>query len=148
LSFRIVRRAQARWHGTDADGGGRISLGSGAFEGPYTLKARVSDVERSTNPEELLGAAEAGCYTMSLANLLTTEGHPPEDLQTTASVRLEQVDEGRFSITRIDLETVGEVRGLARERFAELAEQAKATCPISRALAGTDITVSASLAGG
>jgi lipoyl-dependent peroxiredoxin len=148
LSFRIVRRSQARWQGTDAGGGGRISLGSGAFEGPYTLKARVSDVDRSTNPEELLGAAEAGCYTMSLANLLSSEGHPPDDLTTTASIRLEQVDEGRFSITRIELETVGEVSGLAPERFAELAEQAKATCPISRVLAGTEIVVSASLAGG
>jgi osmotically inducible protein OsmC len=148
LSFRIVRRSQARWQGTDADGGGRIWLGSGAFEGPYTLKARVSDVERSTNPEELIGAAEAGCYTMSLANLLSTEGHPPDDLTTTASVRLEQVDEGRFSITRIELETVGDVPGLTAERFGELAEQAKATCPVSRALAGTEITVDASLAGG
>jgi lipoyl-dependent peroxiredoxin len=148
VSFRIVRRSEAQWQGTDADGGGRIALGSGAFDGPYSLKARVEDVERATNPEELIGAAEAGCYTMSLANLLTTEGHPPDDLKTTASVRLEQIGEGRFGITRIDLETVGDVPGVSSERFAELAQQAKETCPVSRALAGTEIAVNATLAGG
>jgi lipoyl-dependent peroxiredoxin len=147
VSFRIVRRSEAQWQGTDADGGGRIALGSGAFDGPYSLKARVEDVERATNPEELIGAAEAGCYTMSLANVLTTEGHPPDDLHTTASVRLEQIGEGRFGITRIELETVGQVPGVSAERFAELAQQAKETCPVSRALAGTEITVTATLAG-
>ena len=89
MSFRITRRAQASWQGPMPDGGGRIALGSGAYEGPFTLKARVEDVERSTNPEELIGAANAGCYTMSLANLLTEKGHPPTDLQTEAKVRLE-----------------------------------------------------------
>jgi osmotically inducible protein OsmC len=148
VSFRIVRRSEAQWQGTDTDGGGRIALGSGAFDGPYTLKARISDVERSTNPEELIAAAEAACYTMSLANRLTTEGHPPTDLKSTASVRLEQIGEGRFGITRIELETVGEVPGVTAEQFAQLAQQAKETCPVSRALAGTEITVNARLEGG
>ncbi|HUO74522.1 MAG TPA: OsmC family peroxiredoxin [Solirubrobacteraceae bacterium] len=147
MSFRVVRSSEASWQGTVPDGGGRIALGSGAFEGPFTLKARVADVERATNPEELIGAAEAGCYTMSLANLLSEAGHPPDDLRTTAKVTLAQL-EGGFRITAIELTTVGEVRGVEQARFAELAEQAKATCPVSRALAGTEITLNATLAGG
>jgi lipoyl-dependent peroxiredoxin len=146
LSFRVVRSSEASWQGTVPEGGGRIALGSGAFEGPFTLKARVEDVERATNPEELIGAAEAGCYTMSLANLLSEAGHPPDDLRTTARVRLEQLDSG-FRITRIDLETVGEVPGVDEAEFANFAEQAKATCPVSRALAGTEIPLEARLAG-
>jgi lipoyl-dependent peroxiredoxin len=147
LSFRVTRSADASWQGSVPDGGGRIALGSGAFEGPFTLKARVEDVERATNPEELIGAAEAGCFTMSLANLLSEIGHPPTDLQTTAKVRLEQLEAG-FSITLIELETVGEVPGVDAEQFASLAAQAKSTCPVSRALAGTEVTVTARLAGG
>jgi osmotically inducible protein OsmC len=147
VSIRVTRSAQASWQGTVPEGGGRIALGSGAFEGAFTLKARVEDVERSTNPEELIGAAEAGCFTMSLASLLSEAGHPPEDLQTTARVRLEQQDGGGFAITQIALETVGEVSGIDAARFAELAEEAKATCPVSRALAGTQVTLQAKLAG-
>ncbi len=111
MSVRVTRTAQASWRGDLADGGGRIGVGSGAYEGPFTLRARVEDVERSTNPEELIGAAHAGCFTMSLANLLTESGHPPADLQTTAKVRLEQLETG-FAITNIALETVGEVPGV------------------------------------
>ena len=147
MSFRVVRRAEASWQGAVPDGGGRIALGSGAFDGPFTLKARVEGVERATNPEELIGAAEAGCYTMSLANLLGEAGHPPSDLRTTAHVRLEQLEAG-FRITRIDLTTVGEVPGVDEETFKRLAEEAKATCPVSRALAGTEITLEAQFAGG
>ena len=147
MSIRVIRKAQASWQGTVPDGGGRIALGSGAFEGPFTLRARVEDVEHATNPEELIGAGHAGCFTMSFANLLSEAGHPPDDLRTTAEVRLEQLDQG-FAITRIELHTVGEVPGIGAARFAELAEQAKATCPVSRALAGTEITLEASLARG
>ncbi len=147
MGIRLVRSSKASWQGTVPDGGGRIALGSGAFEGPFTLKARVEDVEKATNPEELIGAAEAGCYTMSLANLLSDAGHPPADLRTTAKVTLAQLDAG-FSITKIELTTIGELSGVDQSRFAELAEQAKATCPVSRALAGTEITVEATLAGG
>ena len=146
MSFRVTRTAQASWRGTVENGGGRIALGSGAYEGPFTLKARVEDVERATNPEELIGGAEAGCFTMSLANLLSEAGHPPEDLQTTARVRLEQLDTG-FGVTLIELSTSGRVPGIDQETFAALAEEAKATCPISRALAGTTVTVHATLAG-
>jgi osmotically inducible protein OsmC len=148
VSFRIVRRSEAKWQGSDSEGGGSIALGSGAFAGPYSLKARVEEGQRTTNPEELLGAAEAACYTMSLANLLSDSGHPPDELTTTASVRLEQIGEGRFGITAIELETVGQVPGVDQDTFTSLAEQAKATCPVSRALAGTELSVTATLAGG
>jgi lipoyl-dependent peroxiredoxin len=144
VSVRVSRHAEASWQGTVPDGGGRIALGSGAFEGLFTLRNRVDEEVRGTNPEELIGAAEAGCFTMSLADLLEQDGSPPQDLRTTARVRLEQREEG-FRITRISLTTVGDVPGFDPARFAELAEQAKATCPVSLALAGTEIVVEATL---
>jgi lipoyl-dependent peroxiredoxin len=144
LSVRVSRHAEASWQGTVPEGGGRIALGSGAYEGAFTLRNRVEDVERGTNPEELIAAAEAGCFTMSLADLLSEAGSPPADLQTTVRVRLEQLDEG-FRITRISVSTVGDVPGVDADQFAALAERAKATCPISLALAGTEITVQATL---
>jgi osmotically inducible protein OsmC len=104
----------------------------------------MEDIERETNPEELIAAAQAGCFTMSLANLLSEQGTPPRDLRTTARVRLEQKEEG-FRITRIAVKTVGDVPGVDAERFVALAEQAKATCPVSLALAGTEITLEASV---
>jgi lipoyl-dependent peroxiredoxin len=146
VSFRVTRTAQASWQGTLPDGGGRIGLGSGAYEGPFSLRARIEDVERATNPEELIAAAEAGCFTMSLANLLGDAGHPPQELRTTARVRLEQLEQG-YSITRIDVSTVGDVPGVDAATFARLAEEAKATCPVSRALASTEIVLEARLAG-
>jgi osmotically inducible protein OsmC len=148
VGFRVTRSADASWQGTVPDGGGRIALGSGAFEGPFTLKARMEEIERATNPEELIGAAEAGCFTMSLASLLSDAGHPPDDLRTSAKVRLEQLETGGFSITQIALETVGDVPGIDAAQFEALAEEAKATCPVSRALAGTEVTLQARLAGG
>jgi lipoyl-dependent peroxiredoxin len=147
VGVRVTRRSEASWQGTVPEGGGRLALGSGAFEGPFTLKARVESVEHATNPEELIAAAEAGCFTMSLANLLSEAGHPPDDLRTTAEVTLEQLDTG-FSITRIRLSIVGEVSGIDADEFSKLAEEAKATCPVSRALAGTTIELEATLAGG
>jgi osmotically inducible protein OsmC len=144
LSVRVSRHAEASWQGTVPEGGGRISLGSGAYEGAFTLRSRVEDVERGTNPEELIAAAEAGCFTMSLADLLSEAGSPPNDLRTTVRVRLEQLPEG-FRITRISVSTVGDVPGVDTDQFAALAEQAKATCPVSLALAGTEITLEATL---
>jgi lipoyl-dependent peroxiredoxin len=143
LSFRVVRSAQASWQGTAPGGSGRITLGSGAFDGPYSLKARVEEGEHATNPEELLGAAEAGCFTMSLANLLGAAGHPARDLRTTARVTLAQAG-AAFDITRIELRTVGDVPGVDQALFTKLAEQAK-DCTVSRALTGTEITLEASL---
>lgn len=144
MSVRVSRTAQASWQGTVPEGGGRISLGSGAYEGDFTLRARVEDVDHGTNPEELIAAAEAGCFTMSLANLLSEAGTPPRDLRTTARVRLEQKDEG-FRITRIAIKTVGDVPGVADDRFKSLAQRAKESCPVSLALAGTEISLEASI---
>jgi osmotically inducible protein OsmC len=144
MSFRISRTAQASWSGTVAEGGGRLVLGSGALDGPFTLKARVEEGQPSANPEELIGAAHAGCFTMSLADLLSDAGHPPAELRTTARVRLEQRPEG-FRITRITLSIEGEVPGVEDAQFQELAERAKATCPVSLVLAGTEIAIEARL---
>ena len=145
MSSSISRHAEATWQGTVEDGGGVIALGSGAFTGEFTLQARVQDVDRGTNPEEMVAAALAGCFTMSLASTLADAGTPVTDIRTTARARLEQREEG-FRITRISLSCVGEVPGVEPERFAELAERAKATCPVSLALAGTEIVLDASLA--
>ena len=145
MGFRVTRKAQASWQGSVDAGGGRLTLGSGAFEGAYSLKARVEEGAAATNPEELIAAAEAGCFTMSLANLLSEAGHPPEELNTTAGVRLEEQD-GRFSITRIELRTTGNVPGVSEEQFADLAREAKETCPVSRVLAGAEIVLEATLA--
>ncbi len=146
MAIRIRRRSTVSWQGNVEEGGGRIALGSGAYEGPFTLRARVEDVQRSTNPEELIGAAHAGCFTMSLANLLSSEGHPPNKLETTAMVQLEQQEQG-FSITQIKLTTVGDIADVDAQRFTELANRAKQTCPVSRALAGTELVLEAKLAG-
>lgn len=146
MAFKVIRTAQASWSGTVEAGGGRLALGSGAFEGPFTLRARVEDGVPGANPEELIGAGHAGCFTMSLADLLAAEGHPAVQLSTSARVHLEQTGD-RFSITLIELETTGDVPGLDAERFTALAEQAKRTCPVSRALAATEITLAATLAG-
>jgi osmotically inducible protein OsmC len=127
------------------EGGGTIALGSGAYSGAFTLRARVEDVERGTNPEELIAAASAGCFTMSLSSLCAEAGTPVGDIETTARVRLEQREEG-FRITRISLTCVGQVAGMDEQRFVALAEQAKATCPVSLALAGTEIVLDAKLA--
>jgi osmotically inducible protein OsmC len=144
MSAHVRRSAHASWQGTVAEGGGRIGLDSGAYEGPFTLKARIDGVENATNPEELIAAAEAGCFTMSLASLLEEQGTPAAEIQTNARVRLEQKPEG-FRITRMTVQTVGRVPGVDAARFIELAEQAKATCPVSLALAGTEIVLDASL---
>jgi lipoyl-dependent peroxiredoxin len=146
LSFRVIRTAEATWQGTVSEGGGRIEVGSGAFEAPYSLRARTEEGVHAINPEELLGAAEAGCFTMSLANVLGEAGHPPRSLRTTARVKLEQVGSA-FNITSIALVTEGEVPGLGQEEFDEFARQAK-DCTVSRVLTGTEITLEARLAGG
>ena len=146
MTFRVVRRAQASWRGSLPQGSGRIALGSGAFDGPYSLRARVEEGEHATNPEELIGAAGAGCFTMSLANLLTEAGHPARELRTTAEVTLAEVG-GNFDITRIALRTEGEVPGIDEDVFTDIARQAK-NCTVSRALAATEITLEAHLTAG
>lgn len=144
MAMKLIRKAEASWQGDVPTGAGRLALGSGAYEGPFTLRARVEEGVRSPNPEELLGVAHAGCFTMSLADMLSSAGNPPSDLRTVARVHLEQLETG-YTITRIELRVTGEVPGVEEAEFVELAQRAKATCPVSRALAGTEITLEASL---
>ncbi|HET9732543.1 MAG TPA: OsmC family protein [Acidimicrobiales bacterium] len=138
-----VRSAEAHWEGTLQEGSGRMALGSGAFEGRYSFASRFEEGP-GTNPEELLGAAHAGCFTMALTAALTRAGHSPTRVDTTARVHIERGESG-FSITKVELSTEAEVPGLGAEDFAREAETAKANCPVSRALAGTQITLQARL---
>lgn len=137
------RKATADWTGTLQDGKGQVTLGSGAFSGPFSFDTRFNE-GAGTNPEELLGAALAGCYAMALNAALEKEGTPAKHIHAEARVFLGK-DEGGFKINRIDLETEGEVEGFDQEKFAEAAERVKHTCIISRALAATDITLKANL---
>src|SRR5690606_38021821 len=140
-----IRSATARWTGTLTEGTGVMRTGKGGYEGSYSFKSRFEEGE-GTNPEELIGAAHAGCFSMALSKLLTDAGHPPTSVETSAKVHLERTDAG-FTVTRIELETVGDVPGIDAEEFVRHAEAAKANCPISRLLApGTEITLSARLA--
>ena len=139
-----TRKAEAQWEGNLAEGGGRLKLGSGAFEGPYTFKSRFEEGESATNPEELIGAAHAGCFTMALTAGLSRAGHKPTRIHTTAKVKLEKVGEA-FSITKIDLETDAEIPGIDDAAFQKFATDAKENCPVSKALAGTEIGLTARL---
>jgi lipoyl-dependent peroxiredoxin len=121
-----------------------MALGSGAYEGAYSFVSRFEDGP-GTNPEELIAAAHAGCYSMALSNILSQAGHVPTSVDTTAAVHLERV-EGGFGITRIDLMTRGNVPGIDEAEFIKHAEAAKAGCPVSKALAAVDITLDAALA--
>jgi osmotically inducible protein OsmC len=139
-----VRSAHAEWEGNLKDGKGRMKLSSGAFEGNYSFQSRFEEGS-GTNPEELIGAAHAGCFSMALAHALSQAGYVPAKIETGAKVRLERVGEG-FKITSIDLETVGRVPGIEARIFVEQAEQAKKNCPVSQALAGVEIRLQARLA--
>lgn len=139
----IVRNASAKWNGPLTDGTGSVKLGSGVFEGPYSFKSRTADGP-GTNPEELLGAAHAGCYTMMLSALLSQRNTPPKEIRTTAKVTFDKVGEG-FGITKIELNSEAEVPGLSSEEFLEVANKAKTDCPVSKALAGVEITLNAKL---
>ena len=138
-----IRRGQAQWKGTLRDGSGTLRLGSGAFEGSYSFGSRFAE-ERGTNPEELIGAAHAGCFSMALSKLLADNGHPPERIDTEARVHLEKKTEG-FAITRIELRTRAKVPGISADAFRAQAEAAKKGCPVSQALAAVDITLDANL---
>jgi osmotically inducible protein OsmC len=137
------RRAQAAWYGKLKDGKGTVELGSGAFQGEYTFASRF-EAGRGTNPEELIGAAHAACFSMALAHGLEEAGQNPEKIATIAKVAIEKVGDG-FKITTIDLQTEGKVPGIDEKTFLEHAETAKATCPVSQALAGAEISLKASL---
>lgn len=140
-----VRTARAVWKGNLARGKGSVSLGSGAFEGSYSFASRFEEGE-GTNPEELIGAAHAGCFSMALAHGLAQAGYEPERVSTEASVEIGPVGAG-FEIRSVSLKTQVTVEGIDEETFQNHAEQAKNTCPVSMALSGTKIHLDARLGG-
>ena len=139
-----VRRAEAEWKGNLVEGNGQLKLGSGAFNGPYSFKSRFEEGQTATNPEELLGAAHAGCFTMALTAQLSRFGVRPTRIHTVANVKLEKVHDS-FSITEITLETEAEISGIDDATFQGYALDAKQNCPVSKALTGTPIHLIAKL---
>jgi len=139
-----TRKAEAEWEGNLAEGSGRLKVGSGAFEGPYSFKSRFEEGQAATNPEELLGAAHAGCFTMALTAGLSRAGIKPKRIHTEARVKLEKVGEA-FSITQIELETEAEIPDVDDATFQKYALDAKQNCPLSKALAATQISMTAKL---
>jgi lipoyl-dependent peroxiredoxin len=138
-----TRTGSAVWEGTLKQGKGSLKLGSGAFEGAYSFSSRFEE-GKGTNPEELIGAAEAACFSMALSSNLEKAGHPATRISTTATVKLEMVDGGP-KITTIDLNTEADVPGIDDKNFQEQAEKTKKTCPVSVALAGPQINLKAKL---
>lgn len=138
------RSSTAVWEGDIMSGNGTMKIGHGAWEGPYSFKSRFED-GKGTNPEELIAAAHAGCYSMALSGALTRGGTPPKKIETTASVKLEKTDAG-FRIPSIHLVTKASVPGIDAAKFKEIAETAKQNCPVSKVLAGAEITLDATLA--
>ena len=138
-----TRTAQARWEGTLEDGRGTMQMATGAYEGPYSYQSRFEEGD-GTNPEELIGAAHAGCFSMALSGELGNAGYEPESVETTAKVHIDKAGED-FAISRIELDTAARVPGIDASEFERHAEAAKENCPVSRALAGTEITVEARL---
>jgi lipoyl-dependent peroxiredoxin len=137
--------SEARWDGNLEAGSGTMKLPSQGFEGPYTRASRFTEEGEGSNPEELLGAAHAGCFSMFLSGVLSKAGTEPTSITTTAKVRIEVIDSGP-TITKIALATVGVVPGITQEDFQAAAEQAKAGCPVSKALAGVaEVTLEATL---
>lgn len=140
-----VRKANAEWNGSLKEGDGRMRMASGAYEGAYSFSSRFEEGE-GTNPEELIAAAHAGCFSMALSGELGKAGYEPRRVATTANVHLGKSDAG-FSITRIHLETRAEVPGLEDAEFQKIAEGAKKGCPVSRALEAVQITMEAKVTG-
>jgi lipoyl-dependent peroxiredoxin len=140
------RTASARWSGSLEEGEGTMRMVSGAYEGPYSFQSRFQEGD-GTNPEELIAAAHAGCFSMALSLFLGNAGYTPESVETDATVHIEQVGEG-FGITRIELRTRASVPGIDEEEFQRQAEAAKEGCPVSQALRAVDsIEVEAELTG-
>jgi len=138
-----VRNAEAVWEGNLLKGKGKMKLGSGAFEGAYSFSSRFEN-GLGTNPEELIGAAHAGCFSMALSFMLEQGGYTPERVHTTAKVHVDKVGDG-FKITVIELETQAKIPGINEKTFLEKAEAAKKGCPVSQALSGTEIRLKATL---
>lgn len=138
-----VRSATARWEGTLKEGAGKLSLGSGAFEGQYSFSTRFEE-GAGTNPEELLGAAHAGCFAMALNASLERAGHIPNYIHADAKVHMNRVDDA-LTINQIDLIVEGDVPGIDQATFQQFATDAKDTCIISRALNVREVTLQATL---
>lgn len=141
-----IRSSDAEWKGNLRNGQGTMRLGSGAFEGAYSFPSRF-EAGKGTNPEELIAAAHAGCYSMAPSAGLSAAGFTPTTIHTTARVHLEPVGQG-FAITKIELQTEAEIPGIADAAFQTQAEAAKKNCPVSKALAGPQITLAATLVKG
>jgi lipoyl-dependent peroxiredoxin len=138
------RNGAAEWRGDVQNGSGTLTVGPGVFEGAYSFASRFGE-GTGTNPEQLIAAAHAACYSMALSNIMSQAGHVPDSVQTTARVDLRNID-GAPTLSAIHLVTEGRVPGLDQDQFTTFAEQAKAGCPISRALAGVpEITLEAKL---
>ena len=135
----LVRTGMAQWNGDLKSGQGTVKVESGAFDTQYSYKSRFEE-GTGTNPEELIGAAHAGCYSMALSNMLAEAGHTPESVQTTAKVKMEGL-----KITEVMLQTQGSVPGIDQAEFEKYAEDAKKNCPVSQALSGLDIKLDAKL---
>lgn len=141
-----VRTSRAVWRGDVQKGEGTLGLGSGAWEGPYSFRSRFHEEEpKQSNPEELLAAGHAGCFSLAFANTLGQEATAPAEIRTTADCHLEMDKEAGPTITRIELDTEVEMTGIEEARFQELATEAKETCPVSRALGDVTITLDATL---
>lgn len=142
-----ARNGSAEWHGDIKSGSGTVTVGNGVFEGAYSYGSRFGE-EEGTNPEQLIAAAHAACFAMALSSILAAAGHAPELVRTDARVHLRNVD-GAPMLARIDLDTEGRVPGIDEQQFQRYADKAKATCPVSRALAGIpEIILTAKLAVG
>lgn len=139
-----VRKADAEWSGDLQKGQGTVRLGSGIFEGQYSFRSRMGDGSGGTNPEELIAAAHAACYSMALSAALAGAGHTPTRVHTTANVHFKPVD-GGFAINPIELVTEAVIPGIDNATFQRFAEDAKKNCPVSKALAATDISLNATL---
>ncbi len=138
-----TRKADAEWTGDLKGGKGTMAFGSGAYEGQYSFSSRFEE-GTGTNPEELIAAAHAGCFSMQLSGVLGAGGHAPERVATTATVHLDE-DGDAFTITRIHLQSEAEVPGIDEDAFQQAADEAKRICPVSRLVTGAEITMDAKL---
>lgn len=139
----MIRHAEAQWTGSLKDGAGHVKTESGVLDSAYSFRSRFED-GKETNPEELIAAAHAACFTMAVTAALTIAGHVPTSIHTTAAVQLNKLEKG-WTINRIDLETTGDVPGMDAATFEATAAGAKANCPVSKVLAGAEIHLKATL---
>jgi osmotically inducible protein OsmC len=142
-----ARNGSAAWRGDVRSGAGTVTVDDGVFEGAYSYGSRFGE-DAGTNPEQLIAAAQAACFTMAFTSLLGAEGHPPESVRTNAEVHLRNI-EGAPTLVRLDMDTVANVSGIDETELQDYAERAKTGCPVARALAGIpDIVVTAKLGAG